>query len=108
MPPSAADRPIAPETIGFSPSITSPSRTAVPRGHALLLIAYRLVRRRARWRPDAALSRERLRKRHAALPADEKKSAPLEEFEGDEGERLRPLGADRGTCVIDEHEVAIG
>ena len=31
---------------------------------------------------------------HAAFPADEKEIVPLEEFERDVGERLRPLGAD--------------
>jgi hypothetical protein len=45
---------------------------------------------------------------HAALPADEEEIAPLEESEHDVGERLRPLGADGATCIIDEHEVAIG
>src|SRR6516165_6591924 len=50
----------------------------------------------------------RLRKNYPALPADEEEIAPLEEFERDEGELLRPLGADSGTCVIDEHEVATG
>ena len=50
----------------------------------------------------------RLGKDHAALAADEEEIAPLEEFERDEGERLRPLGADGATGVIDEHEVAIG
>jgi hypothetical protein len=49
-----------------------------------------------------------LGKSHAALPADEEEIAPLEEFERDVGERLRPLGADGATCIIDEHEVAIG
>jgi len=47
-------------------------------------------------------------KSHAALAADEEEIAALEEFERDEGERLRALGADGATGVIDEHEVAIG
>src|SRR5438132_1673100 len=38
-----------------------------------------------------------LGKGHAALTADEKEIAPLEEFERDEGERLRPLGTDGAT-----------
>ena len=50
----------------------------------------------------------RLGKRHAAFAADEEGIAALKEFGGDEGERLRPLGADGATCIIDEHEVAIG
>jgi hypothetical protein len=35
----------------------------------------------------------RLRKHQAALAADEEEIAPLEEFLGDEGERLRLLAA---------------
>ena len=46
-------------------------------------------------------------KSHAALPGDEEEIAPLEEFECDVGERLRPLGADGAASIIDEHEVAI-
>ena len=49
-----------------------------------------------------------LGKSRAALPADQENIAPFEEFERDEGERLRPLGADGGTGVIDKHEVASG
>src|SRR5205807_3837037 len=49
-----------------------------------------------------------LGKSQAAFPADEEEIAPLEEFERDVGERLRPLGADRAPRVIDEREVAIG
>jgi len=50
----------------------------------------------------------RLEKRDAAFPADEEEIAALEEFESDVGERLRPLGADGATRIIDEHEMAIG
>jgi hypothetical protein len=49
----------------------------------------------------------RQRKSLAVLPVDEKEIA-LEEFERDEGKSRRPAGADRGTCVTDEDEVAIG
>ena len=34
------------------------------------------------------------------LSRHEEEIAPLKEFEPDEGERLRPFGADRATCVI--------
>jgi len=39
-------------------------------------------------------------KSHAAFLADEEEIAPLEEFERDVGERLRLLGADGATCII--------
>jgi hypothetical protein len=39
-----------------------------------------------------------LGKGHAAFPADEEEIAPLEEFERDEGEGLRPLGQRRGAA----------
>ncbi len=58
--------------------------------------------------PYASTCSEMSGKHQAVLPADQEEIAPLEEFARDEGERLGPLGADRGTCVVDEHEVAIG
>ena len=37
-----------------------------------------------------------------------KRSRRSKKSEHDVGERLRPLSADGATCIIDEHEVAIG
>src|ERR1700730_8264122 len=60
--------------------------------------------------PDSGIEFERLEllrqgKSHAAFPADEEEIAPLEEFERDVGERLRLLGADGATCIINDREV---
>src|SRR3984893_3453677 len=55
--------------------------------------------------PGAPQTRE---KSHAAFLADEEEIAPLEEFERDVGERLRLLGADGATCIINDREVAVG
>src|ERR1700730_3432032 len=52
--------------------------------------------------PGAPQTRE---KSHAAFLADEEEIAPLEEFERDVGERLRLLGADGATCIINDREV---
>jgi hypothetical protein len=81
--------------------------TAIWRSEIAPVEGARIARRlRARLRVLRRFAR--LGKGHAAFAADEEEVAPLEEFARDEGEYLRPLGADGATGVIDEHEVAIG
>ena len=76
---------------------------ALERGHsydrALFLVAYRHLAGERDRQADAPLFaiEPPLRKNHAVLPADQEEIASLEKFERDEGERVRPLGADRGT-----------
>ena len=80
---------------------------AISRGEIAPAEGARVARRlRARLRVLRRFAR--LGKGYAAFPADEEEVAPLEEFARDEGECLRPLGADGAAGVIDGHEVAIG
>jgi hypothetical protein len=66
--------------------------TAISRGEIAPVEGAR-VTRRMRGRLRVLRRFARLEKRHAAFPADEEEIPPLEEFARDEGERLRPLGA---------------
>jgi hypothetical protein len=79
--------------------------TAISRGEIAPVEGAR-VARRLRVRLRVLRRFARLGKSQAAFAADEEEIAPLEEFARDEGERLRPLGADGG--VTDGHEVASG
>ena len=67
--------------------------TAISRGEIAPVEGARIARRvRARLRMLRRFAR--LGKSRAALPADEEEIAALEEFAGDEGERVRSPGAD--------------
>src|SRR5580700_9018288 len=57
-------------------------------------------------RRDTIVAQPRLGESHAAFPADEEEIALLGEFELDEGERLRPLGAD-GTLGLGLRGLAV-
>jgi hypothetical protein len=81
--------------------------TAISRGEIAPVEGAR-VARRLRRRLRVLRRFARLGKGDAAFAADEEEVAPLKELARDEGQRLRPLGADGAAGFIDGHELATG